>query len=408
MGPTACFKREHNNVFDPETTIKQLNLYVSVISFEKRVELNWGIPDQQHFDAFRVYRKGEGESEFTLLAELPATRLYYNDTTAIYNSTYYYYLTIKSGINESKPSETVSITPGPGYNWILDRWGYQLIQTTYDTKHLIKQYNLDWPPSDFALARDKNIIIITYVLGSLIEKIDTKNNLRIEAYYDAPRPDAVVYDSTGQTFWIADTTGSIIKTGVDASGFQMIDNTLSKPLWLSVAENSGIVSVVDIKKKMIIQYNRNGERIGEISRVNSKPLSGPEKFIIDERYGRIWLVDGDSTRDVLYSKHTEESQYIKIDSLDNIGDICLSPNDDSIYLVHLDGNFSQVLQLFPSGKRQVVVDNLYYPLSIAINSYDNSLCIADTYNSQVKHYDNEQNIIGILSNLVFPLKVIIE
>jgi DNA-binding beta-propeller fold protein YncE len=403
-----CFKREHKNPIDPNTPDEIIDTHISILSFDKRVELEWGKPDMQNLTAFRLYRKAEYDSGFILVDELSPAQHHYSDTTVTYNTRYSYNLTLIGGANESNPSKTVSIIPGPGYNWILDRGGYQLIKTTYDAEHVIKIYDRDWPPSDMAIDPESGIVVIVHAIGSLIEKLDTKNNVRLEAYNDATRPYAVVYDSTGQCFWMVDTTGSLIKTGLNESGFQIIDSTLKKPVWLSVAENSGMIHVVDRGNNSIIQYNRDGEITDKISIINDKRLMGPEKYLIDERYNRIWLVDHTNQKDILYSKYIDDFLYSKIDSFENIGDICLSPKDESLYTVNMNEQNSQVMQLFPSGNRQLVVGNLYYPFSIAVSPYDESILIADTYNSQVKHYDYEQKIIGTLQNLVSPLKVFIE
>jgi hypothetical protein len=405
---SSCFKREHKNPIDPETPGEEIDINFSALSFDKRVELQWSMPDLQNLSAFRLYRRTDENAGFILLNELPPSQLAYSDTTVSYNSKYSYHITLLGGTSESNPSKTVTITPGPGYNWILDRWDYQLLKTTYDVEHIIKRYNLDWPPSDFAIAPDTGIAVIVYVLGSLVEKIDTKNNVRIEAIYELKRPHAVVYDSTGRCFWIVDSTGSLVKTGLDASSFQRIDSTLQKPVWLSVTEGAGVVNVVDAGSKTIVRYNREGDIIEKITHINGERLSGPEKYLVDELRERIWLVDGNNQKEYLYSKNYNDILFTKIDSLQNIGALCLSPVDGSIYIVDLNEQNSQIMQLSPYGNRQLVVTNLNFPLSVEVNHYDESILIADTYNSQVKHYDNEKKNIGTIKTLNYPLKVIVE
>jgi hypothetical protein len=404
----SCFEREHKNPIDPETPDKEIDINLSILSFDKRIELAWCKPDLINLSAIRLYRQAGQEADFILLTQLAPTQLMYSDTTANYYIKYSYYLTLVGGTNESNPSKIVSITPGPGYNWILDRWDYQLIKTTYDTEHMLKIYNLDWPPSDFAIAREAGVAVIVYVLGNLVEKYDTKQNIRLEATYEIPRPYNVIYDAPGRSFWITDSTGSLYKTGIDASGFTKIDSTLMKPLWLSVFENAGIINVIDAGSQKIMQYDRSGAFVGEITHINNKRLKGPEKYLCDEEEQRIWLVDGDNHKEYLYTKHLNDAFFAVIDSFENIGDMRLSSIDESIYLIELNGQNSQIMQLYPSTNRHFLIGNLNYPLGIAVNPYDESLLVAETYNSRVKHYNFQQNIIGILTGLNFPFKVTIE
>ncbi|HII55336.1 TPA: PEF-CTERM sorting domain-containing protein, partial [Candidatus Aciduliprofundum boonei] len=53
----------------------------------------------------KIYRNG------TLIATVPATQLWYNDTNVVPGVNYSYYVTAVNSVGESQPSNTVKATP---------------------------------------------------------------------------------------------------------------------------------------------------------------------------------------------------------------------------------------------------------------------------------------------------------
>jgi hypothetical protein len=67
------------------------------------------------------------------------------------------------------------------------------------------------------------------------------------------------------------------------------------------------------------------------------------------------------------------------------------------------------VQLSADGTRQTnLPDYFYNPYDIEINPYDGTMLVVDTGNGRVIHYDRNKEVIGMIGNLNFPVKVVIE
>ena len=96
--------------------------------------------------------------------------------------------TFKISSDKSKPSQTVSIIPGHGFNWVVDKWGYQIYKLTYDASQTIFRKYTDWAPHDLAVAEDKNIGLITYPGGGMYEIFDLSTGILIKNSFAISRP----------------------------------------------------------------------------------------------------------------------------------------------------------------------------------------------------------------------------
>ena len=52
------------------------------------------------------------------------------------------------------------------------------------------------------------------------------------------------------------------------------------------------------------------------------------------------------------------------------------------------------MKLYANGIRQTLINDLYYPLDLVINNYDETILIADSYDSSVLHYDQNNILLG--------------
>ena len=79
-----------------------------VISGDGYVNLTWERPmgnGSSPITEYRIYRNG------ALLASVPSSQLYYNDTNVVNGIKYTYYITAVNSVGESAPSSEVSVTP---------------------------------------------------------------------------------------------------------------------------------------------------------------------------------------------------------------------------------------------------------------------------------------------------------
>ncbi len=195
----SCAERDKQNPFDPNG---QLNLNLNVTSSEQGVELSWDQPNLEGYSGFRIHRRWEEvDSTFKIIeANLPPGSRQYIDKNASYLERYSYYLTVVSEGLESKPSNTVSIVPGPGDVWIVDKWGYQLVHTTYDVEHVVANYYTNWPPTDLAIATDLQKGLIIYNNYGIIEGFDMLSLQSLAQITTITHPLKVLYDQEVSLF----------------------------------------------------------------------------------------------------------------------------------------------------------------------------------------------------------------
>jgi hypothetical protein len=386
-------------------------LILSLLPVDNCNRLSWDTPLFNDYTGFNIYRQMETDTIYQLLRSLTRENLTYDDSSITYGMEHNYYFTIVGEYSESKPSAIQSTIPGRGYNWIIDKWGYQIFKTSYDTRYIILRNNKALPPQDMAIAKEYNLALIIYNYDNLVEIIDLTTGALINQQFTILTPYKACYDSTDNYFWVIDSSGPMYKINAVTFQLQLIDNNMINPIEMTISEQSGLINVVDFKAKMILRYNRQGIIIEVIDTINNFPLQGPKKFVYDERRERYWFLDSNNQKDYIYTKLSSETTFQCIDSLNIIGDFELHPAEDAILLISLSPdskNYSSIMQLYANGDRQTIISNLIYPLDISINKYDESILIADSYYGRILHYDREYKLLGFSDTYNFPIKVLIE
>ena len=402
----SCSERDRDNPFDPSGDIP---VNFRARSIEKSVELSWGSPDIIDYTGFNVYRRAEdSDQSFSRIVELSRTTRNYTDTTVSFGTTYTYYVRVASGNLESRPSETVSVTPGPGFNWIVDETSFQIRKLSYDLSYTFLAYDT-YPamPTDMAISQELQTGVILYNRYSRIEEIDFSANVKDE-YGQINYPYAVAYDPVSTLFWIVDSSGYLYNLNTQSNTIRLVSASLSKPIAIDIATEQNLISVVDTGLKEIWQFNRSGTLLERITSINGKPLKGPYRYVIDEVHNRCWLVDGDANIDYIYTKSLEESEFFLADSTLNAGDIAVSLSSEHAWYVTFNGKSSVVLQLSASGTRQLQLAYFFNPFDLHVNPYDGSLLVADSWNGRIVHYNESNKVIGEAENLIFPVKVVVQ
>lgn len=403
---TSCSERTKDNPFDPSGNEP---VVLNVLSFEQTVELNWGDPDLVDYSGFNIYRREHGtEDTYKLIAEnMLSTRRSFTDYNIEYYKIYSYYITVVGLNMESRPSRTVSITPGPGYIWIIDNGNFEIIKTTYDTKHIIETYNTSWPPTDMAVSSEVGAGIVLYLGYGIVEKLSLMGHFQ-ERYEQITHPGAIAYEPVDSLFWIADTSGILYTLDSRTDEINVVSISLSQPVYIHVAPQNNIISVVDYRAKEIVQFNRSGVIVNIIRTINDRPMEGPSRFVIDEAHNRIWLIDGSGNAEYVYTRRRDEIPFIRADSVRNAGDLEVNFLDETAWFVLFNYQSSNVLQLSKEGTRQLELSGFYNPYDLEVNPYDGTLLIVDTGNDRVIHYNLSYDIIGELGNLIFPVKVVVQ
>ena len=405
----SCSERKKDNPLDPNYPGSTSPINLSVLSFDNRIELKWNEPIITDYIGFRLYRKiEETDTSFIQIAELLATTRIFNDYNIPFGKRYNYYITLVGTDSESKPSPVVSIIPGKGYNWVVDKYGYQILKLTYDAGHTILQIFTDWFPFDMAVAKEKSIGLITYPEAGKYEIINLNTGSIINSSFAIARPYVVEYDSAIGHFWLVDSSGYLYKINADNFNATLVSGNFDYPISVSITENPGLINIVDYGKKQIFQLNRAGTIENTISSINGHLLKQPEEFRQSSANGRQWLTDNTGNLSLIYTKPSGANQFTLIDSASNTGNIEISEFNDMLWYVSFASTNSSVVQLSPDGIRQQILSGFYSPWDINVNKYDGTLIIVDTGNSRILHLNNSGIEIGKSGNFNFPVKVVVE
>jgi hypothetical protein len=361
------------------------------------------------YTGFNIYRKADAvEQSFSQIATLSRFTRDYTDTTISFGTTYTYYIRLASGSLESRPSESVTVTPGPGFNWIVDETSFQVRKLSYDLSYTFLAYDT-YPgmPTDMAISTELATGVILFNRFSKVQEIDLSANLKGE-YKQIKYPYAVGYDPVGTLFWIVDSSGYLYTLNTQSNAVRIISQSLSNPIAIDIAPEMNLISVVDAGSREILQFNRSGTLVDKITSVNGRLLEGPYRYVIDERHDRCWLVDGNSIIDYIYTKDLDDNEFFLADSALNAGDIEVSLSSEEAWYVSFNRSESVVLQLSATGTRQLELAYFFNPFDILVNPYDGSLLVVDSWNGRIAHYNGSNALIGEVDNLIFPVKVVVQ
>ena len=401
---SACSERKKENPFEPDVSIP---VTLDLTAYDSYIEIKWNDPGLSDITGFNLYRSDTGEpGSYALFAGQisPETRQLI-DQSVIQQQKYYYYLTL-IGINEeSKPSRIASAMPGPGFPWVVDKWGYELVKLTYDLQKPLLRIQTPWPPHDLAIASHLGIGLVVYPSSGKVQIFDLVSAVILAQTNAILYPYAVEFDSTESAFWIVDSSGFLYKLYPDFPEPLRIYDQLDRPVSITCAENAGFLYVSDSKLQKVLQFKRNGELSAEYTNLRGDPY----KFLHDEIYDRVWLLEKSSGLDYIYTREFSDTIFTFIDSLNTAEDIELMRGINGIYLVEFDGINSSVVQLSASGTRQIAVTGFTYLIDIDVNKYDFSLLTLDLglTNGILTFYSNNI-LLGSYRSLYLPQKVVIE
>jgi hypothetical protein len=404
LGVISCADRNRENPFDPSGT---LNIFLNVSSDDRSVTLSWNLPAIEDVQGYNLYRsQGEQDSAFTLIAgALPAHINTYIDTHIEYQNRYNYYITVIGRDIESNPSIQVSIVPGPGFVWIVDKWGYQVLKTTYDVEHTIFRYFTNFPPEDMDVDSENKIGGIVYPSVGITEFIDLTDGSLLFVSSEINYPFRIACDPVEKTFWVIDSSGFLFQIDPIEHYVTLKSSFLVTPQCITIDQSN--INVVDIGKKQILRFRRSGALNEVIEQIEGRILNSPQKFLVDDATQKYWYSEEIEIQDVLFVKNAGQ-EFNRIDSLENIGDFELTGLNDGVWYINQQGRNSTIVQLSGDGERQIELLGFWSPFDVHVNRYDQTLLVANTGLGRIEHYNSQHQLIGISTLLNVPVKVLVQ
>lgn len=408
----SCAERDKKNPLDPDANGDHpISLYVT--SHEKRVSLSWSQPSISGYNGFKIYRRDHPDSSFKLITLTLPIRFNYNDYDVEYGVEYSYYVTILGEGTESSPSPTVSIRPGPGYNWIVDKWGYQVVKATYDCNYFLLSYYTDWMPADIAADPENKIAVITEPLDSKIEIINTESlellaSLTNNDEFFIDYPYVVEFEPLNKFFWIADSGGSFYRISSVDYSVDLIQANINKPIDVTLDSHSEVINVLDGINNSIWRFNYDGTYIENLNQIGGYQLIHPKKIIFDYSDSQFWLIERYNNKDYIYAGYIQNSQISLVDSFEYVQDMSVCPLDLSNWIITYQSSNATIMQLSKDGNRQLELSGFNNPYQLTHNPYDGTLLVVDTGNYRVVHFGWELEEIGNYSHLNYPIRIAVE
>jgi DNA-binding beta-propeller fold protein YncE len=402
----GCWNRERDNPFEPGGLIP---ISFSATGYDGYVEITWGDPSVTEPDGFNIYRSESGTSgDFEHLAgPIPPGARNYSDLRVVNQKKYAYYITILGQNTESKPSKTVSTTPGPGFHWVVDYWDYLIVRLTYDCTKATRIYYTNYTPYTMIIQSEKTGLVL-YTNVGMIESFDLESAEMIDQSADIRHPYSACFDQIGDCSWVIDSSGVLYRVDSDPLNVTEMPASLGHPTSVSIDQETGFLQITDTGLRSVLFINRNGIITSQITSAGGTPLSKPIAFANDPRSRCIWLVDRKTSGDIIYVRTYDEDDFREIDSFPGVSDIEAVPGNSTAWILTDEGIKSEAVQLSLSGIRLSTVSGLSYPLDIAVNKYDNTLLIANSGVGSVLHYSMDNILLGTYSNLNLPVHITTE
>ena len=407
-------ERSRDNPLDPKAK-DDPGLNLSVLSYNDRVELSWNEINLTDFIGFNVYRKTHPDSGFILIdsgLQLGSTK--YIDRNIRYQIDHSYYLTIQGVSSESSPSNKLSITPGQGYNLIVDKWGYQIYKTTYDNKYSMKRFYTDWSPQDIAIDPERKVALITQPAGRRMNLIETEDATHITTisyndYSFVDNPYLVEYDARNRMFWVSDSGGFVYRVSSFDYSVNSITSEIVKPDEIFVNQNDRFVYIIDDLSTYIYRFNFDGNYISRIQSIGEYSFINPKKIVFDAIDNQYWLIDKSNDQYFLFSGNINNAQITAVDTFEYVFDIHLNPINQNAWISVVEDGISKILQLSKAGIRHSnELKGYYSPRHVTHNPYDGTLLVTDSGNSRIIHYNEDFDKLGIFTNLNFPIRLEVE
>ncbi len=404
----ACSVRDRSNIFDPKSGIDTLNMRLYLRSADSVVTLQWYNTYDVHIQGYHLYRRAQGETNFSTLATLPPDRDIFADSTVQYDRSYAYYLTLIGASGESPPTPILQTTPGPGKIWLLDRWNEYILKFSYDLRFALQTHYAIWIPQALAMDRAHHMGVLTYPAYHYAELFDLDTGELYGEVTAIRYPYACAYEPLSQTFWLTDSSGALYRFSRDRTDApQVLDNRLGKPLAL-VFDEHGSAFVLDAASDQIIVYNTQGQRTLSIANYKGQRFNRliDLKATPDKRF--IYFIDEQTQGNALYRFSTLTDSLSLVCTLQGMEIVRPSPLDQTLFVaINLDEQ-AKILQLSAQGTRLNSWQGFKYITDFAINPVNGNLVIADKVLHQLVHLYPDGRILGQFNKAPYPYKVYIE
>ncbi|KAA3617336.1 MAG: hypothetical protein D8M58_02870 [Calditrichaeota bacterium] len=408
----SCEERERNNIFDPANKNKSIDIGLSLSSTDSTIRISWNSPANIKYTSINIFRKTEGEKVARLYATVEKDITLYIDNNIEFDKEYSYYLTINGETEESYPTETETIIPGPYSIWILDTFLAEINKLNYDLSSSIVRKNAFWPPKNMAIAKSLNLALVTYPRFRDMEIFDMTNGEFIAGNRNIERPYDAVYDSGNNKFWLVDSSGSLYTINPDDASEQLVSRSFIKPIQIELFDQN--LFIMDQGLHKIFIYDNSSQVQDSIFKTpDDSSFTHLRQFRLDKTNNNIYILDGEARNNTLYKYNMLSKEITNIFQDSIIYSFDVNSVDETIWIIIAKRLNSNLVQLSGETTRHFISD-LEKPVDIKVNSINGNFVITDfKFKVNIKvpkvfHYRSDLTKIGTFSTYGDPSRIYIE
>jgi DNA-binding beta-propeller fold protein YncE len=362
------------------------------------VELKWDRLDLRDLKGFRIYRKLEGESRFSRLADSPAERFSFHDLGVNYGIQHAYRIAALAKSFESLPSDSVSITPGPTFTWVADASAGILIKLTHDGMHEIRRMGAFYYPFRIDIDEKRGQIWVLDKFVGTLRRLEMNGRFS-DRFAELPGASDLAVDSVDASVWVADSLQGLIKFTSEGAPIDTIAS-FKKIAALAVHPPNAEIWALDRGSKRVLILSRTGE----LKNVAAVILQQPSDLDIHLQSGNVWVADG--TRVLLLdSAGVEKNRFAR--DFRFISRLAVDQRSGSCWVIDYSRVFreSRVFKLNPNEEIIRIQEQFDIPQGLAVNPFDASCLIADTGTGRLIRISENGRLMGFYAGLDSPFDV---
>ncbi len=205
--------------------------------------------------------------------------------------------------------------------------------------------------------------------------------VRADGFY---YPRSVSVNSTDGSVWVADTShNQVVKLSPD--GRELVrTGGFSYPYCVSVNSTDGSVWVADYSNHQVVQLGSDGRGLKRIT-----GFSNPFSLAVNPGDGTVWVADTGIDKIVRldsdirdgYDMGVESESHQAFDGFNEPYSVAINSQDDTVWVADYYNN--QVVHLSSDGSELSRTGGFNGPTGVAVNSFTGMVWVADYYNNEV-------------------------
>lgn len=404
---SGCAERKRSNIFDPRTNIDSLNISLYITRADSSVTLNWYPPSSAGRTGFNLFRRKQGEENFSLLATLAASQFQYTDRETKFDLWHEYYLTVLGKGLESPPTHRIKTIPGPDTFWLLDRWDYNIFHFTYDLKHKLHTQYAVWVPQEMSFARAHQLAMITYPQYGYAEIFDTRSGQIVNSFNSIKYPFACTYVPEKNSFWLCDSSGGIYAIAPFSPEARLLTDSPRRPTQMLVS-STGRVYVLDSGTKSVLAFNLDGQLLPQLSFMPGSGINDPRFMSMSPSGYTLYIVDRQAEVMALYKINLQSNQFSRILETQHMDRARQSAFDGSLWVSANYQSEALLMQLSGDGLRQKTLQGFSHIEDFQISPRTGNLIVADSRAKSLVHVRTDSTLVGRFTEAYYPYRVYIE